>query len=198
LPARKDAEASKKGAKKKRLAYLEAHIAELRGFISDFEAWVAPHDAWTRMTDADRERLHALMSRVAPSTSPEIGLAEYYKHKNIRMSQVTLLDACDATLRAAVRGEERIYQLLPQALKEMIDRTYRLPDRFFCHQIFGEGVSRQVAREEHPHDHMLLQLLPDHMMMGAWDGGGVVQFRISPEDLRLKNWDAAAVTMESD
>ncbi|WP_157946990.1 DUF1963 domain-containing protein, partial [Thalassobius sp. I31.1] len=125
----------------------------------------------------------------------DFGLAEYFK---IPEARISLQEACDATLRAVARGEERLYQLAPPTLKEVLDRTHRLPERFNTHQMFGEGVSRQVAREEHPYDHLLLQLLPDHMMMGVWDGGGVVQFWISPEDLRLQNWGAATVTMESD
>lgn len=64
--------------------------------------------------------------------------------------------------------------------------------------MFGEGVSRQVAREEHPYDHMLLQLEADDAMMGTWCGGPVVQFWISPDDLLHQNWGAVTVTLESD
>jgi uncharacterized protein YwqG len=80
----------------------------------------------------------------------------------------------------------------------LADRAIRLPDSNTWHQMFGEGVSRQVAREEHPYDHMLLQLEAGDMMMGAGYGGAVVQFWISPNDLLHQNWDAVTVTMESD
>jgi hypothetical protein len=197
VAASKDAETSKNRATE-RLAYLQAHTTELRAYIRDFQQWVAPHNNWSPMGDTDRRQLHVFMSRLDRAKGSDFVLAEFYSHEKATIALHSLKDACNATLRTVARGEERLYKLLPQSLKDILDHTHRLPDRFGWHQMFGEGVSRQVAREEHPYDHLLLQLMPDHMMMGVWDGGGVVQFWISPEDLRLQNWDAVTVTVESD
>lgn len=97
----------------------------------------------------------------------------------------------DLPMDGSKEGHQKAFQILA-------DFADRLPDRYTWHQMFGEGVSRQVAREDHPYDHMLLQLEGDDKMMGAWGGGAVVQFWISPDDLRHQNWEAVTVTMESD
>ena len=85
------------------------------------------------------------------------------------------------------------------ACEILADRSNMLADSDTWHQMFGEGVSRQTAREKHPFDHMLLQIVSDdEMLLDALPVGAAVQFWISPDDLLHQNWDAVTVTFESD
>lgn len=180
------------------LAYLEANTFALRQFIDHVAKWVKPHDRWDVMSGSDQLDLAEFMTQATPDDRKTPGLHLYYPYPIINRNMATISEECDATLRTVARGPEALYQRLPQAVKEALDRTHRVPGAYRWHQMFGEGVSVQVAREEHPYDHLLLQLQTDHMMNGVWADSIVVQYWISPDALRNQDWDKVVVTMEAD
>jgi hypothetical protein len=181
-----------------KLAYLEKNTFALRKFIDRVSTWAKPHDRWDMMSASDRSELASLMAQLMSDDPNALGLHLYYPYDAIGRNMTTISEECDATFRTIARGPQALYQHVPQVVKEAVDRTHRLPGAYYWHQMFGEGVSVQVAGEEHQYDHLLLQLQTDHMMNGVWGGSVVVQYWISPEDLRNHNWDKVVVTMEAD
>ncbi|WP_341365817.1 DUF1963 domain-containing protein [Yoonia sp. BS5-3] len=180
------------------LAYLQENTHALRRFIDEVTKWARPHDRWDAMTGSDRLDLSEFMARLTPDNPDALGLHLYFPVRILKSNMTTISPQCDATLRCVARGPEALYQRLPQPVKDRLDQTHRLPGPSQWHQMFGMGVSVQVAGEEHQYDHLLLQLQTDHMMNGEWAGSVVVQYWISPENLRRQAWDQVVVTMEAD
>ncbi|MCJ2188924.1 DUF1963 domain-containing protein [Novosphingobium beihaiensis] len=104
------------------------------------------------------------------------------------------------SLRTMITDTSEALDAMPAEQLARINREYRLPvaDQ---HQMFGLGGSKQgggaQARDEHRGDILLLQLAYDDMMEWRWNGIGLFQFWIAPEDAAAGRWDAVQLTFES-
>lgn len=109
-----------------------------------------------------------------------------------------LRDAASEVFREMMVGPRDLFDRIPPAVREHI-ATKRQRSGYSDdgrHQMFGIGRDVQGQVEERSDEILLFQADTDEMMLWMWGDVGVLQFWITPEELRAGNWDSVEATFE--
>lgn len=179
--------------------WVVAHTAELTEFdrlLPEFESFVQEVGDWAGGKDPWQfippQEVAALASNFERGKRVFGAFTRFYTPQ--------FIDALETqTLLALATAEDPAYATMPEAVRTLINTHHLLAPGQRWHQMFGRGVSIQVAVDDNENEGnlMLLQLVYDDMM--HWDFGdmGAFQFWISPDELAHGNWAAVRVTFES-
>ncbi|MCF4165405.1 DUF1963 domain-containing protein [Zavarzinia compransoris] len=146
------------------------------------------------MTPEDRHRLDDWLARLAGP------LREIRRFCHFLPQDIGTVET--ATLQALMTADDATYaSTMPDALATMLNTRYQRPAGTFrqWHQMFGPGDTIQgdaLFLHEDRGDILLLQLADD--AVGHLDLGGLVQFWISPDAARRREWGAADFVYETD
>ncbi len=118
------------------------------------------------------------------------------QHDWVKRSLLCGVDAC--------LGYAKDYDaLFPKHLLPLVESRHRVfiggesNYRFLAHQLFGAPMRVQSAAQEYGSTHLLLaQFCYDKGAMWFWGDVGVMQFWITPQDLKACRFDRAAMTIE--
>ncbi len=164
---------------------LESEGRGLAEFIEHFAGFVAGRDPWEVMTQEEI----AVLTEVLATAKRDFESACNY------VVSSRLGDLRDAAIRRMITGDSHAAGALPDAVLSPINEQYRLPTSW-QHQMFGLGGCRQYALYDHLCDHLLLQIVYDHLPEFRFGDMGLYQFWISPENLAAGRWDKVELTFE--
>lgn len=164
---------------------IAAQGRELADFIAHFAAFAAGRDPWAVMGHEEV----AVLQEVMETAHRDF---EHLCRWNVsRYSD----DLRNAAIRRMITGDQRAVAALPDGMLALINEQYRLPSDW-QHQMFGIGGCRQDALYDHLCDHLLLQIVYDHLPEFRFGDMGLWQFWISPEALAAGRWDKVELTFE--
>lgn len=161
---------------------IEAQRSSLPDVITALDQFTADRDPWQALTVEECVLVEDLLTELHTSYGEVLG-----DH-----TPQTARELATLSVRTMITGAPDALAALPEDELARINRDYRLP-LAHQHQMFGLG-GLQSARDIPRGDILLLQLGYDDMMEWRWDGTGLFQFWISPEDAAAGNWDAVQLT----
>ena len=160
--------------------------SDIGRFIEEVERFAAGREPWTPMRPGEREAFAALFKR---------GRTEFADIVRYRTS-LNIDALATETLLAMMTGGERAFCAMPEPVRDLLNRHYRLPTGNW-HQMFGVGVDIQGnAASENDGNVLLLQLVYDDMIGWRFGDMGAFQFWMSPADLAARNWNGVRLTFE--
>ena len=165
-------------------------------YVDEVSMWAVSHEPWDMMTPDDVKTFEDFFSQVSEIVGREDQVKPFYQ-----FTQGELLsgqEATTATLIAAASASPEVFAKLPYEVRDDIDTKYRIASKGRWHQMFGLGTEINTAVADHTHHHLLLQLHSDQLVNWMWGDKGVVQFWITEDDMLAQNWDAVALTVESE
>lgn len=158
-------------------------LAALTGAL---EGFAAERDPWEPLNSEEQEVFIEALANVWQQFG---GLMDSFAPR-------TVADLTTLSLAAMMAGDDRVFAALPAAVRDLINRDYRLPADSQS-QVLGLGASIRNALQEHLSDVLLLQLAGDELMGWRFGKHGAFQFWISPDDLAARNWSAVKLTFEA-
>lgn len=167
-------------------AAIEMQRGGLPDMIAAIDQFVTGRDPWQQLTAEEFGVVEDFVAELHTSFS------DLVRHRvPDKLDELATL-----SLRTMVTDAPEALAAMPEDVLTRINRDYRLPPGNL-HQMFGPGACRQAASDEHRRDILLLQLGYDDMMEWRWEGKGLFQFWISPENAASGNWASAHLTFKA-
>lgn len=164
---------------------IEARGRALVEFAEHVAAFAARRDPWAVMSDDEVAVLQEVMDTAHRDFEHLVSWHVCRYPADLR----------NAAIRRMITGDQRAAAAIPDGMLALINAQYRLPPSW-QHQMFGIGGCRQEALYLHLCDHLLLQIVYDHMPEFRFGDMGLWQFWISPEALAARQWDKVELTFE--
>jgi hypothetical protein len=100
-------------------------------------------------------------------------------------------DAASDVYRDMVAGPIELVERIPAEIREYLSNWRRTPgwNKSGFHRMFGLSPSIQRDPEEFGEEILLFSAASDDMLSWLWGDVGLINFRISPENLSLQKWD---------
>ncbi len=169
--------------------------ADFRKFAAEIANWAGRWDRWAAMGPEDVARLEAYFAETLfdffGKVQSRFGI---FYHQGGRRYHSLEAVASD-TLRALASAPPESFGTLPEEVRTIIAREYRLPHAHGWHQAFGAGGDIQEENAEMADRYMLLQLSHDNLMELGFGDMGSLKFWIRPEDMAAGRWDRVEATM---
>ncbi|MDV7144064.1 DUF1963 domain-containing protein [Tropicimonas sp. TH_r6] len=168
---------------------------EFRDFEAEISGWAGRWDRWAALGPEDIARLEAYFAETRfdffANVQSRFGI--FYDQGGRRYHSLEAV-ASD-TLRALASAPPETFGTLPEEVRTIIAREYRLPHAHGWHQAFGAGGDIQEENAEMADRYMLLQLSHDNLMELGFGDMGSLKFWIRPEDMAAGRWDRVEATM---
>jgi uncharacterized protein YwqG len=174
-----------------RLAAIRAQIAE-RSLDTALDA-----SDWAALRSALESDRHSRWTVEWTSRNSDFPVMLIEQH-------TSLLDLADAGLKAAVvelaadyQGDPNLQQLVPAAVREVLEPHWRALTDNRPHRIGGFHDGLQSEPEDGPQPEVLLfQIASDEAMHWMWGDGGAYFFFITPRNLAAGRFDQAEIRLE--
>ena len=177
---------------KAKAALIRAEAPPVLEEARDFAAQIAGRNPWAELSPAELvwvRRVEKTYQEGPQISAPAlimgwgtVGLGDL--SRAVHETKWALAAASDADLAQA-----------PEAWRAVLSAGLRLPSDIL-HRMFGKPENIQGAAGENNERYLLLQLAGDNVMGLNWGDAGVIQFWISPEDLRAGDFRRVRVTAE--
>lgn len=177
--------AGRHGDRPEKLAAIETQSGGLPALVNALEGFAEDRDPWTTLNEEERD---VFAEALANAWQQFPDLMRYPAPRRIE-------DLATVSLRAMMTGDDDAFAALPEGVRELLNRDYRLPAHGLP-QMFGLATCIQNALYSHLDDVLLLQLPYDDLMEWRFGDNGAYQFWIRPEDLAERRWDAVKLTFE--
>ena len=168
-----------------KLAAIEAQSGGLPALINALQGFAEDRDPWATLTEEERD---VFAEALANAWQQFPDLLRYSAPRRIE-------DLTAVSLRAMMVGDADAFAAMPEAVRDLLNRDYRLPAHGLP-QMFGLATCIQNALYSHLDDVLLLQLPYDDMMEWRFGDNGAYQFWIGPEDLAERRWERVQLTFE--
>lgn len=159
------------------LEQIEALLPAFHSLVAEVAEWTDRRKPWHLTTDEDRKRLVATADRLAGEFRV-FGTMPYSRHELHRLGT--------DTLRHMAHGDAVLWNRLPGAVREVVNRHEMMPD-------LGAGQHRMLGKSENgmvP----LLRLVDDDFMYLRLDRPGGLGFWMRPEQIEAGAWAEAKIT----